>query len=187
MSPGDEGVTLRILAPVATVVLHRPSSRNALDLASWRAIPSLIAAADREAGIRVILIRGAAGDFSSGNDIGEFGALPGRPEAAKAFGTAMASAMQSIERASKPVVVAIRGGCYGAAVALALAGDLRVAADDATFAITPAKLGAVYLRSDLHRLVNAVGVGQCKRLIYSAKAVGAAEAGLMGLVDQVFP
>ena len=93
--------------------------------------------------------------------------------------------MQAVEAASKPVLMAIEGVCYGAAVALALAGDLRIASTSAVFAITPAKLGAVYLRSDLHRLVAAVGVGRSKKLIYSAEAIGAAQARRIGLVDEV--
>ena len=71
----------------------------------------------------------------------------------------MASAMQAVETASKPVLMAIEGVCYGAAVVLALAGDLRIASDDVVFAITPAKLGALYRRSDLHRLAAAAGMG----------------------------
>ena len=97
----------------------------------------------------------------------------------------MAKAMQAVEAASKPVLVAIEGVCYGASVALALAGDLRVAATNATFAVTPAKLGVIYLRSDLHRLVAAVGTGPSKLLIYSAEPVSAARAQQIGLVDEV--
>ena len=68
----------------------------------------------------------------------------------------MADAMQAVKAAPKPVVIAIEGVCYGASVALVLAGDLRLAARDASFAITPAKLGALYLRSDLQMLAAAV-------------------------------
>ena len=183
---GDE-VSLLTSGPVATILLDRQGKRNALGLSTWRAIPALVAAADADTAVGLILVRGAAGHFSSGNDIAEFGALQGDPAAAEAFGEAMASAMQAVEAASKPVLMAIEGVCYGAAVALALAGDLRIASDDAVFAITPAKLGALYLRSDLHRLVAAVGVGQSKKLIYSAEAIGAAHASRIGLVDEVIP
>ena len=68
---------------------------------------------------------------------------------------------------------------------MALAGDIRIAADDATFAITPARLGALYLQSDLHRLVAAVGLSQSKKLIYTALPISAAEARAIGLVDEV--
>jgi enoyl-CoA hydratase/carnithine racemase len=87
--------------------------------------------------------------------------------------------------ASKPVIMAIEGLCYGASVALTLAGDLRIAATNASFGITPAKLGALYLQSDLHRLVAAVGLGQSKKLIYSAQPISAIQAREIGLVDEV--
>ncbi|WP_375381841.1 enoyl-CoA hydratase/isomerase family protein [uncultured Sphingomonas sp.] len=170
---------------VATIVIDRPSRRNALAIATWHALRAAVVAADADPRTRVILVRGAAGTFGAGNDLDEFAGLCGDPEGALAFGFAMATAMQAIETASKPVIMAIQGSCYGASVALALAGDLRFAADDASFAITPAKLGALYLRSDLHRLVAAVGAGHAKRLIYSAQAIDAARAERIGLIDEV--
>ena len=181
----DGDVSLEVLAPVATISLDRPHKRNALRIASWRALPGLIAAAEEDPEVGVIILRGAGGHFSAGNDIAEMTLLPGDPAAAEALARAMAAAMQSIEEAVKPVLIAIEGACYGAAVALALAGDIRIASTEAEFAVTPAKLGAVYLRSDLHRLANAVGLGQSKKLIYSAEPIGAARAAQIGLVDDL--
>ena len=180
-----DGVALRVRGPVATLVLDRPQKRNAMQLRTWRALPALIAAAEREVAVGLILVRGAGGHFGAGNDIAEFGALRADAAAAAAYGRSMADAMQAVEAASKPVVMAVEGVCYGASVALVLAGDLRLAARDASFAITPAKLGALYLRSDLHRLAAAVGPARSKRLIYTAEAIGASEALDIGLVDEV--
>jgi len=183
-SIGD-GVSLQIRGSVATIVFDQNRTRNAMQLGTWLGIPALIAAAEENASVGLIVLRGAHGNFGTGNDISEFGALHGDSAAARCFGTAMADAMQAVEVASKPVLVAIEGLCYGGSVALALAGDLRIAASNATFAITPAKLGAVYLQSDLHRLVAAVGLGQSKKLIYSAHPISAARAEEIGLVDGV--
>ena len=176
---------LEVRGPVATVRLDRPDTRNALGLDGWRSLERLIAETEADPTIRVVILRGAGGHFSAGNDISEFGALRDDPSAAEAFGAAMASAMLCIEEASKPMIVAIEGACYGAAIALALSGDIRLASDSAAFAITPAKLGALYLQSDLHRLVASVGVGQAKRLIYSAEAINADEAVRIGLVERI--
>ncbi|WP_174300361.1 enoyl-CoA hydratase/isomerase family protein [Caulobacter sp. S45] len=185
-SDGD-GVSLQVRGPVATLVLDRPHKRNAMRLRTWRALPALIAAAEREAAVGLVLVRGAGGHFGAGNDIAEFGALRSDAAAAAAYGRAMADAMHAVEAASKPVVMAIEGVCYGASLALVLAGDLRLATQDASFAITPAKLGALYLRSDLHRLAAAVGPARSKRLIYTAEAIGASEALDIGLVDELLP
>ena len=180
-----DGVSLQVCGRVATLVLDRPDKRNAMQLRTWLALPSLVAAAGREAAVGLILVRGAGGHFGAGNDIAEFGALRADAAAAAAYGRAMAEAMQAVEAASKPVVMAIEGVCYGASVALVLAGDLRLAAQDASFAITPVKLGALYLRSDLQRLAAAVGVARAKALIYFAEPVGAPQARDLGLVDEV--
>ncbi len=185
-STGD-GVSLRIRGAVATIVVDRQRKRNAFGLATWEALPPLVAEAERDPTVGLVVVRGAGRHFGAGNDISEFGALRGDPAAAERFGGAMALAMQSVEAASKPVIMAIEGSCYGAAVALALTGDLRIAADDAQFAITPAKLGALYLQSDLHRLVAAIGLGQSKKMIYLANTIDAAEARRIGLVDELVP
>ena len=182
--PGD-GAVLGVVGGVATLTLGDGRHRNAIRLSTWRALPRLVAAADRDDMVGVIVLRGACGVFGAGNDIAELAALRGDPEAAYAYGRAMADAIAALETASKPILVAVQGLCYGASVALALAGDVRVAAADATFAITPAKLGAMYLRSDLHRLVAAVGPGRAKQLIYFAGAIGADRAREIGLVDEV--
>ena len=183
----ETGISLRAQGRISNISVDRPARRNALRLADWQRLPELISEADRDPSTGVIVVRGADGHFSAGNDIGEFGALRGDRGAAERFGLAMATAMRSLEAAAKPVLMAMQGDCYGAAVALALAGDLRVAASDAILAITPAKLGALYLRSDLHRLAAAVGGGCARRLIYTAQAVGAVEALEIGLVDIVLP
>ena len=183
--PGSEGAYVRVSGPIATIILDQVGKHNALRLKTWLNLPGLIAVAEQHPDVRLVLLRGANGNFGSGNDIAEFGAVHGDPAAAKAFGTAMAEAMQAVEAASKPVLVAIEGVCYGASVALALAGDLRIAATNATFAVTPAKIGVIYLRSDLHRLAATVGAGQSKLLIYSAKPISATRAQQIGLIDEV--
>jgi enoyl-CoA hydratase/carnithine racemase len=180
-----EGVSLVIRDSIATIVFDQKRRHNALGLKTWLALPVLIAAADRNAEVGLIVLRGAHGNFGAGNDLAEFGALHGNPAAAMEFAKAMADGMRALEVASKPVVAAIEGLCYGASVALTLACDLRIAGDNATFAITPAKLGALYLQSDLHRLVATIGAGQSKKLIYSAQPIGAARAQEIGLVDGV--
>jgi enoyl-CoA hydratase/carnithine racemase len=178
------GASLVIEHSVATILFNRPAARNAMLHATWRALPHLVAQADADESVSAIVLRGAGGHFGAGNDIVEFGRLRSDAADCRAYGRAMADAMLCIERATKPVIAAIQGSCYGASVALALAADFRIAAVDARFAITPAKLGALYLRSDLHRLVAAIGQGQARRMIYTACIVDASEAVAIGLVEQ---
>lgn len=182
-----DDVCLKRHDSIATVSIERPDLRNAMGLATWRALRTLVAEAQADEAVGLIVVRGSGKHFGAGNDISELSTFPGDPAAAQAFASAMAEAVQMVEAVSKPVVMAIEGVCYGAALALALAGDLRVASDTAVFSIPAAKLGALYLRSDLHRLVAAIGPGQSKKLVYSAATIGATQARHIGLVDEVFP
>jgi enoyl-CoA hydratase/carnithine racemase len=182
----DSGIaTLTVESRVATILFDRPTARNAMLYDTWCALPRLIAEADSNAEVAVIVMRGAEGHFGAGNDIAEFGPMRSDAARCRAYGKAMADATMAVERANKPVIAAIEGNCYGASVALTLAADLRISADNARFAITPAKLGALYLRSDLHRLVAAIGQGQARRMIYTAAALAASEALAIGLVDHL--
>ena len=185
MDGGKNGPSLQVAGTLATLTLRQPHKRNALGLQDWRALPPLIATAERHEAVRVIVIRGEGGHFGAGNDIAELAALSA--DEAVVFAEAMADAAFAVEAAAKPVVMAIEGACYGGSVALALAGDLRVATGTAMFAITPAKLGLLYLRSDLQRLTAAIGLGASKRLLYTGEAIDAARAEAIGLVDAVFP
>jgi enoyl-CoA hydratase/carnithine racemase len=187
MMQGESGVTLSVDKGVATILFDRQSARNAMLYATWRALPALIAKAEAHTGVTVIVLRGAGGHFGAGNDIAEFGPMRSDAARCRTYGQAMADAMMAVEHATKPVIAAIQGSCYGASVALILAADFRVAAANARFAITPAKLGALYLRSDLHRLVAAIGQGQARRMIYTAAAIEASEAAAIGLVEQLLP
>ncbi|MEY2925727.1 MAG: hypothetical protein RL367_204 [Pseudomonadota bacterium] len=179
------GASLTIMSSVATIQFNRPAARNAMLYQTWCALPGMIAMAEQDKCVDLIIMRGKGGHFGAGNDISEFGSLRGDAAGALAFGRAMADAMLAVENATKPVIMAIEGCCYGASVALGLAGDLRFAADTARFAITPAKLGALYLQTDLHRLVATIGPGQARKMIYTAQTIDAAEARLIGLVDTV--
>lgn len=182
-----EDLALRVHEGVATITIARPAKINALRLAGWQSLHAMVLAADRDPAVRLIVVRGAGKHFSAGNDIAALGTFPGNLPDARVFVTAWAGAIQAVEDASKPVVMAIEGVCYGAALALSLAGDMRLASSNAVFSIPVAKLGALYLRSDLQRLVATIGMGQSKKLIYTSEVFGADQALRMGLVEEVFP
>jgi enoyl-CoA hydratase/carnithine racemase len=183
----DEGdVALRIEGMVATVTIDRPAKLNALRLGTWQALRNKIIAADRDPAVALIVVRGDGRHFSAGNDIVALSAFPGNVATARRFATAWAEAIQAVEDTLKPVVMAIEGVCYGSALAMSLAGDMRIASSNATFSIPVAKLGALYLRSDFQRLVATIGMGQSKKLIYSSETFGAEHAQRIGLVDEVF-
>jgi enoyl-CoA hydratase/carnithine racemase len=170
---------------VATLLLDQPAKRNAMTRAMWRALPALVAEAARDDATALLRLEGAGGHFCGGADIAEFAETYATAESTAAANTEIAAAADALACFPKPSVAVIRGACVGGGVALALACDLRFAADDARFAVTPAKLGLIYSQADTKRLMRAVGAARAKDLLFSARLVEAAEALHIGLVDEV--
>jgi enoyl-CoA hydratase/carnithine racemase len=167
---------------VARLRLVRPKARNAIPVAGWKMLAAKVEEA-AAGGARLLLLSGDARAFSAGADISEFAAMREDPALRSAFRTAMREGIQAVADAYMPTVAVIEGPCYGAAVALAMACDLRVAGPGAAFAITPAKFGISYPQEDVHRLVSLVGPGQAARLLLTARGIDAAEALRIGLVE----
>ncbi|MHA6721256.1 enoyl-CoA hydratase/isomerase family protein [Sphingomonas sp. RS6] len=166
---------------IATIALVRPDARNAIPIAGWQA---LAVAAAQVAEARVVIIASDAECiFSAGADIGEFEALRDDPAMRTRFRVAMRAGIDAIAALPMPVLAAIDGGCLGAAVALTLAADIRVAGDDAYFAVTPARLGISYPHVDVARLVAQVGRGVAATMLFTAGRIEADEAEAAGLVE----
>jgi enoyl-CoA hydratase len=167
---------------VTTITLDRPAARNALRITDWNALADAAAAIDAQR--RVVILSG--GDsFCAGADLTELQLLAHDVSLRVAFRGTMARAIEGIAALPMPVIAAIAGGCFGAGVALANAADIRVAATDARFATTPAKLGIGYPASDVARLIERVGRSRASRMLFAAETIGAAEAQAIGLVDDV--
>lgn len=179
-------IRLDLAPPLAEIILNKPDKRNALSVDMWAAIPGLVARANAEAGIKVILVHGGvAGAFAAGADISEFATIYATPAAAAASGDTIAAALAAIEQSPKPVIAAIEGACVGGGVSLAMAADLRVAGEGARFGVTPGKLGLVYPAGDTRRLVRAIGLSAAKDLLFTGRLFAAPEAAAMRLIDRV--
>lgn len=182
-----EDVYIRVADGIGAIVLNRAAKRNAISEAMWDKLPVLLDLLEANAAVRLITITGAGAHFGAGNDIAELPSLHAEASKASRFAQTMAAGIARLASCSKPTVAVIKGQCYGASLALTLAADLRFAADDAVFAITPAKLGALYLKSDMVRLFDAVGRARGLEMIYSARALDAGEASTYGLVNRTIP
>lgn len=182
-----DSIRLLRVDAVATLLIDRPARRNAMDRAMWRALPALVATAVVDRGVAVLCVAGAGGHFCGGADIGEFADCYATPEATAATNAAIREAVEALAACPKPTVALVQGACVGGGVALALACDLRLAADDARFAVTPVKLGLIYSHADTQRLVRAIGAGRAKELLFSARVVVAEEALRIGLIDRLSP
>ena len=178
-------IALRIDGEVAELVLDRADKRNAMSVPMWSALPSLVADAEADDDVKVILLRGEGPHFCAGADIAEFGEQRSTPEAAQAYNERIEAATGALSRARKPSIAVIRGFCIGAGCELALSCDLRLADTTARFAITPATLGIVLAYASTRRLVEVVGPSFAKYLLLSANKVSAEEAHRVGMIDQL--
>lgn len=168
--------------PLALVTLSQPARRNAVSQAMWDALPGVFAEA---AEARVVVLTGEGEHFAAGADITEFEETYRTRASAEAALDRLAAAMEAVASCPVPVIAAVRGACVGGGCGLALACDLRIAAPDARFAITPAKLGLAYTLADTKRLVDAVGVSAAKDVLFSGRMIEAEEALSMGLCDRL--
>lgn len=167
---------------IARITIDRGGARNAITLKGWDALMQAardIAASDAHV---VVLAAGGAA-FSAGADLSEMATLADDAGARTRFRLAMRGAIDALAALPMPLVAAVDGGCYGAAVALVLAADLIVVGDGASFAITPAKLGIGYPGEDVARLVARIGAGQASRMLLTAQAIDADEAWRIGLAQ----
>jgi enoyl-CoA hydratase/carnithine racemase len=171
---------------VATLLLNRPDSHNAIRLQMYEALPGLLQEIDADASVKVLIVRGAGRKaFASGADISEFRQVRANAETARSYNQRVAEAERALEGLSKPTVAMVHGYCIGGGCGLALACDMRFADDNAAFAITPAKLGLVYSLDSTKRLVDVVGPAQAKWILMSGQRVEARRAYQIGLADEV--
>jgi enoyl-CoA hydratase/carnithine racemase len=170
----------------AWLILDRPDARNAIPATGWTALAEQVGVAE-SGGARLLVVTGAGGTFCAGADLADFTAMRGDPAATAGFRAGMRAALDRLGALAIPTIALIEGHCYGAGVALAMACDIRVAAPNAAFAITPAKIGLSYPQEDLHRLVALVGPGQAAQLLFGGQAIDGAEALRIGLVDAAMP
>ena len=167
---------------VLRLTISNPAKRNALD----HPILDAIAAALEDIGdTRTVLLTGAEGMFSSGYDIGDIPDDVFAEEAERLVAHPFAAALEALETCEVPTVAALPGHTIGGGLELALACDLRVAADGILLGMPPAKLGLVYSHTGLRRFLEAIGAPRTRELFLTARNVDARTALEWGLVNQV--
>lgn len=179
---GPASVHLRVTGPVATVTIDHPARRNALTTAMLDRFEDVLTALESDHDVRVLVLTGAAGDFSAGMDIR---GLRSARERGIELEHRMTAAEERLAAFPKPTVAAVEGYCVGGGMQLALACDLRVASENARFGVTPAKLGIVYPPQTVARLVRVLGPAAAKRLVFTAELIDAGAALRIGLVDEM--
>jgi len=171
---------------VALVALNRPAKHNALSLALLGDLAAAMADLGADPAVRAVIVRGNDRCFSTGMDLDDLASVTGVADTQRALGVAR-DANAAIERCPKPVIAAIAGWCLTGGLELALACDVRVAAENARFGITSARIGTVAGAGGTQRLPRLVGPGRAKEILFSAEPIDAQEALRVGLVNRVTP
>ena len=173
--------------PVATITLHRPEARNALDLVMRRELLSVLDELDADAACRVVVLTGAGGHFSAGGDVKTMAARRHTAAEGRARVESLNRFVVRLFEFPKPTIAMIRGYCIGGGMGLATCCDLRIATEGSKFAVPAAKLGLGYAYPGLKRLVDVVGPSFAKEIFYTARQFDSTEALQMGLVNRVVP
>ncbi len=172
---------------IASLILNRPEKRNALSLAMWKAIPELVAQAEADPEVKLLLVRGVdASAFAAGADISEFETIHASRDGTAAYNEAVRAADHAVHGMKKPSIAMIQGPCVGGGCQLAMACDLRYADTSARFGITPANLGLIYGLAATQWLVELVGPSLAKELLFTGHIIDAEEAERIGLATRVF-
>ncbi|CAI7980745.1 putative enoyl-CoA hydratase echA6 [Frankia sp. Hr75.2] len=161
---------------IAVVRIDRPERRNALDTEHCLGLRAGIGRA-LDAGVRAVVLTGSGTSFCAGADLDQvYG---------EAFTDALYGARHALTGAPVPVIAAINGPAIGAGLQLALAADLRVAVEDASFAVPTARLGLSVDPWTLRRLAELAGGGAARAIVLGCESVPARRAFELGLVQRV--
>jgi 2-(1,2-epoxy-1,2-dihydrophenyl)acetyl-CoA isomerase len=179
-------VELDAEAGVATITLNRPDALNALTVPMKQALLAAFRRVERERAVRAVILTGAGRAFCSGQDLRE----RLEPEAAP-LGVEVRERYNPIVRAMrglpKPIVAAINGVAAGAGASLAMACDIRIASDEASFALAFGRVGLVPDSGATWFLPRLVGATRAAELALLNDPVSAADAVRLGLIGRVVP
>ncbi len=180
--PQLETIEWKIENKIARVTFNRPHVLNAMDNQTTMDLNTIADAIAREEGVRVVVVTGKGRSFSTGIDLKQLSANQIEMEYHHRF----ERALRVFETMEKIVIVGIKEYCLGGALQLALACDVRVAADNAILGLPAIKEGLIPGLGTF-RLSHYIGLGRAKRLIFSGENLRADEAHAIGLVDYVVP
>lgn len=171
---------------ILTLTLNRPHVMNALNAEMLHALQKQIDGVRNRSDVRVVILTGTGGkSFCAGADLKERVTL--NESEVKSFIFKLRHLFSSIEHLNKPIIAAVNGLALGGGTELALAADIRMAADTAILGLTETKLAIIPAGGGTQRLPRLIGKGRAKELIFTGRRVNAPEALQIGLVNHVFP
>ena len=171
---------------LATLTFNRPEARNAMTWAMYEALVEACERVDRDPDVRVLVLRGAGGKaFVSGTDISQFKAFQSADDGV-VYEQRVGAVLDRLERVAKPTIAQIEGVAVGGGLAIAAVCDLRVATPESKFGVPIARtLGNCLGGGAYSRLVDLMGPGRVKDLLFTGRLMEAAEAYAIGVVNRI--
>ncbi|SRR5712691_361850 len=174
---------------IATLVMNRPDRLNALNHELAMAVNDALGRIAKDSSVNVVVITGAGRAFCAGGDLGALG---------KGHKTGATHELEPILRAGmqmvlkmrtmpQPVIAAVNGAAAGAGMNIALAADIRIAAEEATFGQNFSKVGLFPDYGGMYFLPQLVGPSKAAELFYTGDMIDAKTALALGIVNQVVP
>ena len=162
------------------LIMNRPEKKNALTIAMYSKMTELIDAAQNDHKVRVVLISGAGGSFTSGNDLMDFLDNPPRDKSSPVF-----AFMNSISRAEKPIVAAVEGLAVGIGTTMLLHCDLAYAGKSARFLLPFANLGLCPEAGSSFLLPLLAGYRRAAEMLLLGEPFSAEKAKEIGLINDI--
>jgi enoyl-CoA hydratase/carnithine racemase len=172
--------------PLAFLTFNRPEARNAMTWEMYDALVDACDRVDREPALRVLILRGAGGKaFIAGTDIAQFQSFRDREDGLR-YEERLDRVLDRLDRVSKPTIAQVQGVAAGGGCAIAFTCDLRVATPEATFGIPIARtLGNCLSGASYSRLVDLMGPGAAKDMLFTGRLIAGEEATALGLVNRL--
>ncbi len=170
---------------LAFIKLNRPQKLNAMNTSLWLELREALHDAKENETIKVVIITGEGRAFSSGADLNE---SQGRTLIEyRKYLVLLQEISREILRYPKPTIAAVNGYAVGSGYELALACDIRIAAESAKFGSPEAKISSSVTGGAMRLLQDLVGPGKAKELLFTCEYIDGVEAERIGLVNKVVP
>jgi len=183
--PGYTALTVEVRNGFALLSLARPDVHNAFDETLIAELTAALRALDADAAVRAVVLLGHGRSFCAGADLNWMKKMAGYGHAENlADAQALAAMLKTLNTLSKPTIARVHGAAYGGGVGLVACCDIAIAAQDATFALSEAKLGLIPATISPY-VIEAIGARMARRYFLSAERFDAAEAYRIGLVHDI--
>jgi 2-(1,2-epoxy-1,2-dihydrophenyl)acetyl-CoA isomerase len=172
---------------IVTITLNRPEKKNALNLASWSELLTVLQEVADRPEDRAVVVTGAAGNFCSGADLSDPGMAAGSERPFMQYMRHLADPLLRLHRLPKPTIAKVDGVAVGIGLSLALGCDLVVASDRARFSEIFPRRGLTVDGGSSWLLPRLVGLHKAKELAMLGDIIPASEAAAIGLINKVVP